>query len=66
MPPKKGGGTAVKKRNQSLDNLPRPSSMTHGAGHAGKNPLAAKSSQPKFNIAPPRSRGSQGQQTSTQ
>ena len=52
MPPKKGGGAAGKKRNQSLDNVPRPSLMTHGAGHAGKNPLAEKSSQPKFNIAP--------------
>ena len=52
MPPKKGGGTAGKKRNHSLDNLPRPSSMTHGAGHAGKNPLAAKPSQSKFTIAP--------------
>jgi hypothetical protein len=52
MPPKTGGGGGAKKRNQSLDQQPRQSAMTHGAVHVGKKPLAGKPSQSKFNIAP--------------
>ena len=60
MPPKTGGGgSGPKKRNQSLDNGLRRSSVAAIVPSTQKNRLAALPNQSKFAIAPPILEGTQ-------
>jgi hypothetical protein len=47
-----GGGIGSKQRTRSVEVQSQSSSSGQKIGHVGRNTLAGRTSQPKFNIAP--------------